>query len=210
MFSLLHNIDKKQQRVSLLNEDIKNEDVKRIEKMTNHFAQLKTESLTNSPIEMFIMQVNLTEFFQVMQLLETQRELVKTHQQTFPLVRERIEPPHSLTINDFKDYVDKAKKIHQKLNLIQEFQPPKEIIADTNSVSEMIVQPEEFQNLINYLKQQHDYLFEREQLHQKLNCVVQRCEQFFNVEYKQVKQESSLCDSKEHVPIKIRYAWALE
>ena len=178
--------------------------------MTNHFAQLKTESLTNSPIEMFIMQVNLTEFFQVMQLLETQRELVKTHQQTFPLVRERIEPPHSLTINDFKDYVDKAKKIHQKLNLIQEFQPPKEIIADTNSVSEMIVQPEEFQNLINYLKQQHDYLFEREQLHQKLNCVVQRCEQFFNVEYKQVKQESSLCDSKEHVPIKIRYAWALE
>lgn len=55
MFSLLHNIDKKQQRVSLLNEDIKNEDVKRIEKMTNHFAQLKTESLTNSPIEMFIM-----------------------------------------------------------------------------------------------------------------------------------------------------------
>ena len=41
MFSLLHNIDKKQQRVSLLNEDIKNEDVKRIEKMTNQKDRLK-------------------------------------------------------------------------------------------------------------------------------------------------------------------------
>lgn len=53
-----------------------------------------------------------------MQLLEQQKELVKVHQFNFPLVRERIEPPHSLTINDFKDYVDKAKKIHQKLNFI--------------------------------------------------------------------------------------------
>jgi hypothetical protein len=44
--------------------------------------------------------------------LETQRELVKTHSQTLPLVRERIEPPHSLNINDFKEYVEKAKKIH--------------------------------------------------------------------------------------------------
>lgn len=58
------------------------------------------------------MQVNLAEFLQVMQLLETQRELVRVQQQTFPLVRERIEPPHSLTVNDFKDYVDKARKIH--------------------------------------------------------------------------------------------------
>ena len=58
------------------------------------------------------MQVNLAEFLQVMQLLETQKELVRVQQQTFPLVRERIEPPHPLTVNDFKDYVDKARKIH--------------------------------------------------------------------------------------------------
>lgn len=43
MFTLLNTIDKKQQKVNLLNEDIKNEDIKRIEKMTNHFAQLRAD-----------------------------------------------------------------------------------------------------------------------------------------------------------------------
>lgn len=43
--------------------------------MTNHFFQLRQDPETL--IEQFIMQVNLTEFFQVMQLLELQKELVK-------------------------------------------------------------------------------------------------------------------------------------
>ena len=53
-----------------------------------------------------------------MALIEGQRELVKTHQQAFPLVRERLEQSCPLTVEHFRDYVDKAKKIHGKLNAI--------------------------------------------------------------------------------------------
>ena len=49
-----------------------------------------------------------------MQLLENQRKLAEKHNM-LPLVRERIERLHVLTVREFKDYMDKARKIHQRL-----------------------------------------------------------------------------------------------
>lgn len=92
---------------SLLNEDTKPEDTKRIEKMTALWHQ--------TTFEFFIQQVNLQEFFSILHLLELQTPLTKLHQQCFPLIREGIEPRVSLVVADFKEYVDKARKIYQRL-----------------------------------------------------------------------------------------------
>jgi hypothetical protein len=55
-------------RCNILNDDIKPEDLKRIEKMTNIIAQLQNEATVNgvSFIELLIMQINLVDLFQVL------------------------------------------------------------------------------------------------------------------------------------------------
>ena len=45
----------------------------------------------------------------------------------FPLVRERIETLHVLVVHDFKDYMDKARKIHLRLFQMQDFELPSEL-----------------------------------------------------------------------------------
>jgi hypothetical protein len=47
------------------------------------------------------------------QLLEQQKNLVAAHKKNLPLVRENVEPTYVMeNINEFKDYVEKCKKIH--------------------------------------------------------------------------------------------------
>jgi len=95
------------------------------------------------------------------QLLEQQKNLVAAHKKNLPLVRENVEPTYVMeNINEFKDYVEKCKKIHKKLYQIKDYQPPKELIEGIQD--EEVIAPEDFAQLITYLKQQHDYLFEME------------------------------------------------
>ena len=46
-----------------------------------------------------------------MQLLEKQRVLAEVYNQ-LPLIRERIELPQVLSVPKFKEYTEKARKIH--------------------------------------------------------------------------------------------------
>lgn len=59
----------------------------------------------------------------MLQLLESQRRLTERHN-SLPLVRERIEQIHVLYVPELKDFMDKARKIHQRLYQIQEFEMP--------------------------------------------------------------------------------------
>lgn len=61
---------------------------------------------------------------------------------------------------------------------------------------EEVIAPEDFAQLITYLKQQHDYLFEMEQSFQKYSTLVAHIEQFINVEYQETRLEGSFFDKQ--------------
>lgn len=75
----------------------------------------------SSLVEDYLLDINLSEFFQVMQLLDEQKNL-KEHYRQLPLIRERIEDRHVLNVSEFRDYLDKAKKIHYKLQQVYDFE----------------------------------------------------------------------------------------
>ena len=97
--------------------------------------------------ELFIMQANIPEFLQVMAVLEQQPRLIKQYSLALPLVRENIEVTHRLEPAALKDYTEKAKKIHQKLYQIQDYQPPRELEDSPD-----VIAPQEFASLISFLK----------------------------------------------------------
>ena len=130
----------------MLNEELKTEEVRKIEK----FAQLLGTGDQCGIVEQLI-QVNQAEFFQVMQLLENQRKLTEKHNM-LPLVRERIETLHVLVVHEFKDYLERARKMHQRLCQMQEFELPPELEALGGEDRQNFISQKEIGDLINALK----------------------------------------------------------
>ena len=64
-------------------------------------------------------------------------------------MRERIEQIHVLYVNELKDFMDKARKIHQRLYQIQEFEMPSGVSEQSGPE---IIQQVEIVELINALK----------------------------------------------------------
>lgn len=93
---------------------------------------------------------------------------------------------------ELKDFIEKCKKIHIKLDQIQDYQPPKELLEE--KLDEDIIPPEEFSQLITYLKQQHDYLFEMEQSYQIYINLVTSIESFMNFQYRETRKEGKFED----------------
>ena len=117
-----------------------------------------------------------------MQLLENQRKLTEKHNM-LPLVRERIETLHVLVVHDFKDYMDKARKIHQRLFQMQDFELPPELEDMSGDDKQQFISQKEISDLINALKMQHEFLNETETTHQLYTRVKARAEAFYHYEF---------------------------
>ena len=126
--------------------------------------------------------MNQAEFFQVMQLLENQRKLTEKHNM-LPLVRERIETLHVLVVHEFKDYLERARKMHQRLCQMQEFELPPGLEALSGEDRQNFVSQKEIGDLINALKMQHELLNETETTHELYRRVKERAEEFYKLEF---------------------------
>jgi hypothetical protein len=79
-------------------------------------------------------------------------------------------------VNDFKEYLDKVRKLHAKIRQIYDFQA-----YDLDHTSSL--KTRDIQELIDALKAQHDFIHESESLHMiylQLKC---RLERFCNREF---------------------------
>ena len=95
--------------------------------------------------------------------IDEKRKLTEKHNM-LPLVRERIETLHVLTVREFKDYIDKARKIHQKLFYMQDYELPSELeeMSEVEKIKMQYISQKEISDLINALKMQPEFLHETE------------------------------------------------
>jgi len=92
------------------------------------------------------------------------------------LLREGFEEIHPFDINDFKEYLEKAKKIHHKLRLIHDFEG-----YDLDSANNL--RSKDIQELMEALKFQHDFIYETEQVYKLYLNLKIRLEKFCNKEF---------------------------
>ena len=96
-----------------------------------------------------------------------------------------------LYVPELKDFMDKARKIHQRLYQIQEFEMPGG--ANGNNLNETadlmakvggdIIKQSEILDIINALKMQHEFINETETTYQLFMQVKSRAEAFFQYEF---------------------------
>ena len=79
-------------------------------------------------------------------------------------------------VNDFKELLEKAKKIHQKLRLINDFEA-----YDLDAATSL--RTKDVQDLIEALKLQHDFIHEAEQAFKLYLSLKARLERFCNKEF---------------------------
>jgi hypothetical protein len=98
-----------------------------------------------------------------MALLEGQKALIEKHN-SLPMVRDRIEPTNVVVIPVLKDYMEKARKIHQRLFQLQEFEFPLDlpVIPGHAPIALTVITQQELTDLINALKINHEFLAETE------------------------------------------------
>eukprot|EP00347_Sterkiella_histriomuscorum_P004756 403359225 len=172
MFKILKAVQNKQNPYGkeYLNEDLKQEDLNKIAKYT--------QALTTNPfnlVEFQLLTLNFNEFVHTVQLLESQKALYFELKQQ-PLLREGFEEIQPFDINDFKEYVDKARKIYQKIRQINDFE-----VYDLDHTNNL--RTKDVQDLIEALKMQHDFIYETEQNYKIYLQLKARIEQFCNKEF---------------------------
>ncbi len=79
-------------------------------------------------------------------------------------------------MTEFKEYLEKVKKINQKIRIINDFEAYE--LDSQNGIKS-----KDIQDLIDALKMQHDFIFEVESVHKIWVQVKARLERFCNKEF---------------------------
>ena len=86
--------------------------------------------------------------------------------------------------------MDKARKIHQRLYQIQEFEMP----SSYDGADGEVIQQSEIVDIINALKMQHEFINETEATYQLYSQVKNRAEAFFQYEFCKVEAKEEKSD----------------
>ncbi|TNV72481.1 hypothetical protein FGO68_gene66 [Halteria grandinella] len=160
-------------------DDIKLDDLSKVMKFANQLLGANPQlSLSQFSIESPIMQsLNVSEFIHSLQLLEQQKNNAITKELiSQPLIRENLEELYPFDINDFKEYLDKVRKLHLKIKQIYDFQG-----YDLDPGNNL--KTRDLQELIDALKAQHDFIHETEQVHGMYLQMKARLDRFCNREF---------------------------
>ncbi|CDW78932.1 UNKNOWN [Stylonychia lemnae] len=160
----------------LLSDDLKQDDLNKIYKYT--------QNLTGNPftlVDFHLADANLNELIHSIQLLD-QQKLLQKELLMQPLIREGFEEIQPFDMNEFKDYVEKVKKINNKIRMIYEFQA---YDLDPNNS----LRSKDIQDLIDSLKFQHDFIYEIEHLYKLYLQIKARVEKFCNKEFIQINSD---------------------
>lgn len=94
---------------TFLNEDLKKDDFNKIMKYAHSFGVSSFDL-----VEYQLLPINLNEFLHVASILDGQKLLQKEFKE-LPLIREGIEEIYPFDTAEFKEFLEKAKKMHSKL-----------------------------------------------------------------------------------------------
>jgi hypothetical protein len=93
-----------------------------------------------------------------------------------PLIREGYEEVLPFDLNEFKEHMEKVKKVHNRLRSIQDFDMYKYENGNGLSAKEII-------ELIDAVKIQHDFIHETNSLYRLFLLIKTRTEAFCNREF---------------------------
>ena len=101
-----------------LSEDMKQDDFGKIIKFANQLS-------LNFPLDIDspgMQNLNVTDFINALQLLEHQKQgQIYKELMQMPLIRENFEEIQPFDISEFKEYLEKVRKLHLKVRQIYDF-----------------------------------------------------------------------------------------